>query len=114
MTIKDLPGTAKYTAQRQRYLEGLHCSVNGCTWPHRYPTAPGAVFCAPHWRHYIATKVVHYQHQQTAIAQRSDIDKSSLKQRISEVLAMDSDEIASFLAMYHDVVSIVDDVNEVQ
>ncbi len=112
--LNTLPGAAKYSQQRQHYLEALQCNVKGCTSAHRYATASGAVFCFMHWRHYLAVKVIQYQHQQAmidAIKQRKDFDNSSLKQRVLEVCSMSNDEILMLLTQYDIIVKLVDDIN---
>ena len=112
--LNTLPGAAKYSQQRQRYIEALQCDVKGCSSAHRYLTASGAVFCPMHWRYYLATKVIQYQHQQAmidAIKQRKDFDNSSLKKRALEVCSMDNDEILMLLTQYDTIVKLVDDIN---
>ena len=112
--LNTLLGAAKYSQQRQHYLEALQCNVKDCTSAHHYATASGAVFCFTHWRHYLATKVVQYQHQQAmidAIKQRKDFDNSALKQRVLEVCSMSNDEVLMLLTQYDTIVKLIDDIN---
>lgn len=112
--LNTLPGSAKYSQQRQRYLEAPRCNVVGCTSAHRYLTASGAMFCFMHWGHYLAVKVVQYLHQQAmidAIKKRQDFDNSALKQRVLEVCSMSNDEIIMLLTEYNTIMSLVDDIN---